>query len=163
MQRTKVSVFDSIAGRVVGGVFVDLYAGAGGVGVEALSRGAARVHFVESDPGAVRHLRDNLERCAMGADRAVVHAGAVIDFLRSGALREIGPDIVYADPPYDEGEIRVFLEFFNGIEYALDALLVVEHGRDTAGLDRFERLSVVEIRRFGRSCVSFIALGGKRA
>lgn len=165
MQRTKAAVFDSLSSRVAGGVFVDLYAGAGGVGVEALSRGAARVHFVEMDPGAVSCLRDNLTRCRIGADRAVVHESRVVDFLRGGALRDIAPDIVYADPPYDAGEIRVFLEFINGIGYDLDALFIVEHRRDApwlgSPLDVFGRLEVVEVRRFGQSCVSYIALKGK--
>jgi 16S rRNA (guanine966-N2)-methyltransferase len=161
MQRTKASVFDSLSSSVAGCVFLDLYAGAGGVGIEALSRGAARVHFVENDAEAVRHLRDNLARCGIGADRGVVHAGTVGAFLHGGALREIAPDIIYADPPYDADEMRVLLEFFDGIEYALDALLVVEHRKDTTSLERFEKLVVVDVRRFGQSYVSYIALGGQ--
>lgn len=161
MQRTKTSVFDALGERVTDSVFVDLYAGAGGVGMEALSRGAASVHFVESDTEALRYLGENLTRCGADPLRAVVHPGAVIEFLRSGALREIRPDIVYADPPYDAGEIRLLLEFFNVIEYALEALLVIEHRRDAVSLDPFGGLSGVRLKRFGQSCVSYIALGGK--
>lgn len=161
MQRTKASVFDSLARRIQGSVFVDLYAGAGGVGIEALSRGARGVHFVENDAEAVRCLRENLSRCDVAPGLAEVHAAPVIDFLKSGALRGIGPGVVWADPPYDAGELRVLLEFFAGIEYALDVLLVVEHRREALRLDGLEGLSALEVRRYGQSCVSYIALGGE--
>jgi 16S rRNA (guanine966-N2)-methyltransferase len=160
MQRTKGSVFDSIGDRVVGNVFVDLYAGGGGVGIEALSRGGSRVHFVENDPLALRYLHENLARCGIDPLRGVVHPMAVMEFLRGGALRRFVPNVVYADPPYDADEIRVLLEFFDHIEYALGALLVIEHRRDALTLDPLGRLSVLRRRQFGQSCVSYIALGG---
>ncbi len=161
MQRTRVSVFDSLRERMAGGVFVDLYAGAGGVGIEALSQGAACVHFVENDPLALRYLGDNLTRCEIDPLRGVVHPGVVIEFLRGGALRDIDPDVVYADPPYDADEIRLLLEFFDGIEYALAALLVIEHRREALSLDPYRRLVALRRKQFGQSCVSYIALGGK--
>jgi len=141
-------------------VFVDLYAGAGGIGIEALSRGAGRVHFVEVHRAALASLEANLERCGADPERAVVHAGRVMDFLASGALRKIAPEIVYADPPYDSEETPLLLEFFDGIDYPLETLLVVEHRRGTAPVERYGTLSVVRVRRFGESCVSYIAVGG---
>jgi 16S rRNA (guanine966-N2)-methyltransferase len=161
MQRTKASVFESLGDAVRDAIFVDLYAGAGGVGIEALSRGARSAHFVEDDRAALVSLRENLERCGVEPRRGVVHGERVMDFLAGPFLERIAPDIVYADPPYDADEIRLLLEFFNGIDYPLETLLVVEHRQGAVSLERFERLSVLRIKKFGESCVSYIVVRGK--
>jgi len=160
MQRTKASVFESLGETIEDAVFVDLYAGSGGIGIEALSRGAGCVHFVESGREAVASLRENLERCGVEPQRGVIHAEKVMDFLAGGAFRKIASDIVYADPPYDAGEIRLLLEFFNGIDYPLGALLVVEHRRGTVSLETFDKLACLRVKKFGESCVSYIVAGG---
>jgi len=160
MQRTKASVFDSLGDRVRGAVFVDLYAGAGGIGIEALSRGATRVHFVENDAGALRCLEENLERCRVDRVRAIVHRGAVAEFLGTGALRDIGPDLIWADPPYEAGETRLLLAFFAAVRYPLKALLLVEHRRDSVPGDGWRGLEVLDTRDFGQSRVTFVQLKG---
>jgi 16S rRNA (guanine966-N2)-methyltransferase len=141
-------------------VFVDLYAAAGGIGIEALSRGAARVHFVENDADALRCLDENLERCRTDRDRAIVHRGAVMEFLRAGALRDIGPDLIWADPPYEAGETRLLLEFFAAVRYPLTALLLIEHRRDSVSADGWGGLEVLDARDFGQSRVTFVLLKG---
>ena len=160
MQRTKASVFESIREQIHDAVFIDLYAAAGGIGIEALSRGAGCVHFVESDRAALVSLRENLERCGVERQRGIVHSERVMDFLGRDVLRKIAPDIVYADPPYDADEIRLLLEFFNGIDYPLGALLVVEHRRGTVSLETFDKLACLRVKKFGESCVSYIVAGG---
>ena len=160
MQRTKTSVFDSLRHRIEDAVFVDLYAAAGGMGIEASSRGARRVHFVEANGEAVRCLRENLARCGIGPDRAVVHHTAVMEFLRSGALRAIDADITYADPPYDTEETRLLLEFFSSVEYPLKTLLLVEHRKDVVSIDVFDGLASLKTRSFGQSRVSYVVLKG---
>jgi 16S rRNA (guanine966-N2)-methyltransferase len=160
MQRTRMSVFESIGDGIRNAVFVDLYAAAGGMGIEALSRGAARAHFVERSAEAIRCLERNLERCGIGPERGIVHRRAVIEFLRSGGLREIAPDFVYADPPYRSDEPRLLLEFFNSVEYPLKILFLVEHQKDVLSLESYERLTVLKTRDFGQSRVSFVLLKG---
>jgi 16S rRNA G966 N2-methylase RsmD len=83
-----------------------------------------------------------------------------MDFLRRGGLRRIDPDIIYADPPYDAAETRLLLEFFNGIDYPLKAVLVVEHRKDPVILDPFDRLASLRVKRFGQTCVNYIVVGG---
>jgi 16S rRNA (guanine966-N2)-methyltransferase len=93
--RVREALF-SILGDVSGAVVLDLYAGSGALGIEALSRGAATATFVDSDERATAAVRANLE--ALGAVAQVVRSDA-IDFLRrgEGALY----DLVFLDPPYD--------------------------------------------------------------
>ena len=160
MQRTKASVFDSLGDRVQGAVFVDLYAAAGGMGIEALSRGAARAHFVEKDAEATRFLGENLVRCRVDPSRAVVHRADALDFLSGGALRDIAPDLVWADPPYGTRDARLLLEFFAAVRYPLKALLLLEHRRDALPAIAAGRLEVVETRDFGQSRVSWFLLKG---
>jgi 16S rRNA (guanine(966)-N(2))-methyltransferase RsmD len=160
MQRTKTSVFDTLGDLVRGAVFVDLYAAAGGFGIEALSRGAARVHFVEKDEEALRCLDENLGNCRVGRDRAVVHRGTVMEFLGTGALRDIRPGVIWADPPYGTAETPLLLEFFRAVRYPLKALLLIEHRRDSVPADGWAGLEVLEAREFGQSRVTFVQLKG---
>jgi len=160
MQRTKASVFDSLGDRVRGAVFVDLYAAAGGMGIEALSRGAGSVHFVEKDAGAIGCLEQNLERCRAKPGRAVVHRAGVMEFLSSGALRGIDPDLIWADPPYGTDDTRLLLEFFSAVRYPLQALLLLEHRKDALPAEGPGGLVVLETRDFGQSRVTCFLLKG---
>jgi 16S rRNA (guanine(966)-N(2))-methyltransferase RsmD len=114
--RLRETLFDVLAGRVMGCVFVDAYAGTGAVGIEALSRGAARCVFVENGRRAVEAIRENLH--ALGIEgRASVVAGKVV-----AALGRLEGDIVFMDPPYEmEAEYRAAL----GVARA--PLVIVQH------------------------------------
>ncbi len=158
MQRTKDSVFESLGNRVAGAVFVDLYAAAGGIGLEALSRGAAQVHFVENDRTALGCLGENLAACDIPAEGGIVHPGPVMDFLLSGGLRDTDPHIVFADPPYASGDTRLLLEFFAGIDYPVKALLILEHHKDAVDDKSVENLGRTKFKKFGQSCVSYFEL-----
>lgn len=97
LERVREALFSVVMGVVPGAVFVDLYAGSGAVGLEALSRGARRVVWVEHDRGHVAQIKSNLE--VVGGEGEVYCA----DVLRwvGGRGRGLGADIVFADPPYD--------------------------------------------------------------
>ena len=94
--RVREAVF-SILGPIQGLRALDLYAGSGALGIEARSRGAREVTFVDSSPAAVRAVRANLER--VGADGAVFRADA-LSFLRGAARHGEAWDLVLCDPPY---------------------------------------------------------------
>ena len=102
--RLRETLFNVLAPRIEGAVFVDAYAGTGAVGIEALSRGAARCVFVESGRRAVEAIREDLH--ALGIEgRASVLAGKVV-----AALGRLEGDIVFMDPPYEmEGEYAAAL------------------------------------------------------
>jgi len=84
---------------VAGCRFLDLYAGTGAVGIEALSRGASAVTFVESDPIAVQFLHKNIRTCRL-FDHAQVHVGQASAFLERKDQWGAPYDILFADPPY---------------------------------------------------------------
>ena len=127
--RLRETLFNVLGARAEGAAFLDLYAGSGAVGMEAVSRGAARAVFVERAAGALKGLRGNLARLGLG-EGIGVHAGTVGGFLRSlppahlsgkdkdaaklgypdAKVGHAGFDIVFLDPPYDaEGEYEIVL------------------------------------------------------
>ncbi|MDX1448429.1 MAG: 16S rRNA (guanine(966)-N(2))-methyltransferase RsmD [Acidimicrobiia bacterium] len=105
MDRVKESLFSSIAAEVPGAAVLDLYAGAGSFGIEALSRGAESAVFVESGRAALMALRANLETLRLEAD---VFAGPAERFVQEDTRRF---DLVFCDPPWplDSGSVSMVL------------------------------------------------------
>jgi 16S rRNA (guanine(966)-N(2))-methyltransferase RsmD len=107
--KVREALFSILGTQVSGGRFLDLYAGTGAVGIEALSRGASTVTFVESDPKAVQLLQKNLQACQL-IDRAKVRVGQTAAFLGRKDWWDGPYDVLFADPPYaalDELEILI--------------------------------------------------------
>jgi 16S rRNA (guanine(966)-N(2))-methyltransferase RsmD len=100
--RVRQTLFDILAPRVPGCRFLDAFAGSGGVGLEALSRGAARVVFLERSGPAVSALQRNLARLG-GAERAEVHRQDALVALAACAEGGRRFDLIYVDPPYEGG------------------------------------------------------------
>ncbi len=104
--RAREGLFSSMAREVPGAVVLDLFAGTGALGIEALSRGAERAVFVERGRPAVSTIRENLERSRL-ADRAAVFASEARAFLMRDD-KSAGPfDMVLADPPYETAREEV--------------------------------------------------------
>jgi 16S rRNA (guanine966-N2)-methyltransferase len=113
----------SIVQRDLAGARVlDLFSGSGALGLEALSRGAARADFVEITPASLQALRDNIE--TLGAqDRAHVHRGDALRFAGKLAAGEF--DVAFADPPYNLGMAKRLTSLWLRRPFA--AILGVEH------------------------------------
>jgi len=95
MDRNREALFSSLGSVVVGAAVLDLFAGTGSLGLEALSRGASRATFVESNPAAVVVLRENIAAVGLGGS---VVSSDVFDFIRGN--RDTF-DLVFVDPPYE--------------------------------------------------------------
>jgi 16S rRNA (guanine(966)-N(2))-methyltransferase RsmD len=123
--KLRETLFNVVAPRIEGAVVLDGYAGTGAVGIEALSRGALHVTFVERDPRAAALIETNLKRCGAGDRYAIIRARF------AGTERPpVGGrfDLVFLDPPYGASELVAAIER----AYPLiveGSLLVVEHAR----------------------------------
>jgi 16S rRNA (guanine(966)-N(2))-methyltransferase RsmD len=107
--RLREALFNILAPHIEGSVFADLYAGTGAVGIEALSRGAARAVFVEQKHAAARVIHENLKALGLEA-RAKVYEGRV-----TASLPRLEADIVFLDPPYPlEKEYAAALTLLGG-------------------------------------------------
>jgi 16S rRNA (guanine966-N2)-methyltransferase len=133
--RAREGLFSSIATDVPGASVLDLYAGTGALGIEALSRGAERVALVERSRPALSVIRENLDRTGL-ADRAVVFGSAVQAFLMRDDKSAGTFDLVLADPPYEAAPAEV-----DAVLVALAAGWLPEHGW-TVALTRSIRSSM---------------------
>ncbi len=135
--RLRETLFNVLAPRLAGASFLDLYAGSGANGIEALSRGAKRVVFVENAAPALASIRANLAALKLTTGYSV-EPQAVGPWLRRCAARSLpGFDILFLDPPYDyAAEYAATLELLGGETRALlapGAIVVAEHRRSRRG------------------------------
>ena len=132
--RVKEALFSIVGDRIVGARVVDLYAGTGSLGIEALSRGAAHVTFVEKDRTAGRILKENLARCRGESFHNVeICSDRVETFLRRNNAWPAPYDLVLADPPYvDTAELIDAIRTAPAASFAEGGSMVIEHGKKTA-------------------------------
>jgi 16S rRNA (guanine(966)-N(2))-methyltransferase RsmD len=159
--RLRETLFNVLAARVAGAAFLDLYAGSGAVGIEALSRGAARVEFVERAEPALRVLRGNLARLGLTAGFRI-HAGSVGPELRR--MKAAGAfDLVFLDPPYDAAqEYAATLGLLGGSSAGLlapGALVIAEHRKKEQLDERYGELTRTRLLIQGDAALSFYAVG----
>lgn len=137
-------------------VVLDLYAGTGALGIEALSRGAAWCDFVETNPAARRVIERNLRTTGLadrarivGMDAAKVARGAARDVLRAPY------GLVLLDPPYNDRSVLTVIEdLAEGALLTAGALAAVEHSRRLSLATDYNRLVAVRERRYGDTMVS---------
>jgi 16S rRNA (guanine(966)-N(2))-methyltransferase RsmD len=162
--RLRETLFNVLAPRIHGARFLDLYAGSGAVGMEALSRGAAEVMFVERAPAALKALRGNLDRLGFAAGLHV-HAGTVGGWLKQfsngGKAHETRStfDFVFLDPPYEAGdEYAATLNLLGGRAASLlenEAWVIAEHRRKDRLAETYGALTRFRLLEQGDAALSF--------
>ena len=157
--RLRETLFNVLAPRIEGASFLDLYAGSGAVGIEALSRGAGQVVFVERAQPALKVLRSNLENLGLGSGHRV-EGGSVTAFLRwdrAGLVPSF--DVVFLDPPYEAaGEYEAVLELLGGSSARLlrrDAAVIAEHRRKQRLEECYGALERTRLLEQGDAALSF--------
>jgi 16S rRNA (guanine966-N2)-methyltransferase len=160
--RLRETLFNILAPRLDGCRFVDLYAGTGAVGIEALSRGAAHVWFAENAEPALASLRQNLAALKITRDFTLEDRGVGAMLQRLGKL-PAPIDLVYMDPPYDaEAEYTGTLNFLGSIRgrelLAPHALVVAEHSSKAKLAMRYGALEHTRLLKQGDAALSFFSL-----
>ncbi len=121
--RIKETLFNVIMGYVPEAKFLDLFAGSGGIGIEALSRGADECTFVELNPKAVACIEDNVTFTRFKDKSQIIKADAV-SYVRG--LKIIDYDVIFMDPPYEKGLEKQVLSILKDKEFSVDTLIVIE-------------------------------------
>lgn len=149
-ERTREALFSALVSThdLEGGPFIDLYAGSGAIGIEALSRGATSAVFVENDARAAAVIKANLDQLGLGGRSTVLATAAVS---APAALAGLAAMTLFADPPYDVstedlGAVIAAIVQAEGVHH--DALLVVERSRRDKWVWPAE-LEGVRDRRYG--------------
>jgi 16S rRNA (guanine966-N2)-methyltransferase len=154
----KAAIFNLIGPRIEGAHVLDLFAGSGAIGIEALSRGAAQVTFVDREPRGLAILRQNLDALEL-RERAHVVRGDVVRWLESSADEVGRAGLVILDPPYDD---VVFDRALMALDRSLsDAIVVAEHSRRQQ-MPALTRLRVDRQRRYGDTMVTVLRAPGAR-
>jgi 16S rRNA (guanine966-N2)-methyltransferase len=154
--RVRESLFAILQGSQ-GGAFLDLFAGSGSVGLEALSRGAGSAVFVESDRRLTDVIRSNLRLLGFESRAEVIDADAE----RGGrelAKRGQRFDILFADPPYDRGFVPEFMKWLEkGDLLTKNGIVVLQHSvREALEGSCSQALVVADQRRYGDTMLSFL-------
>ena len=138
-------------GVVVGKNVVDLFAGSGALGIEALSRGASDVVFVESARDALHALRENCGELGVGS-RVAIRAGDVSAIVRALAGERNGFDLVLADPPYRSGLWTALAEGPDFVDILRDdAVVIAERARSEPVVEDGSGLVLRDSRRYGET------------
>lgn len=160
--RLRETLFDILGPRVAGVTFLDAYAGTGAVGIEALSRGAKQVYFVENADPAAKFIEQNLERLGIGEGYKILRQD-LVDVLWRLRRERVAADVVFLDPPYrmrDAYERSLKALADSSLVWAM-TLVIAEHekkfdpGADFGSLRRIRKLVQ------GDSALSFYRIGGQ--
>ena len=149
------SVFNILANGVEDAVVLDLFAGTGTLGIEALSRGAETAVFVDKDPQAIKVLTRNISACRLEGRSTILRRNILhgLRFLKS-TDRAFG--LVFIDPPYDKGFVERTIQLLDHAESTSDGVsIVVEHSRREELPEKVARFVLCDQRDYGKTLVSF--------
>ncbi|WP_446745552.1 16S rRNA (guanine(966)-N(2))-methyltransferase RsmD [Silvibacterium acidisoli] len=156
--RLRETLFNVLAPRIEGSVFLDLYAGSGAVGIEAISRGAAETIFVEEAPSALKAIRGNLSSLGIRGGYAL-EARKVIAAVKRLAAASRAADVIFLDPPYaDDDAYDSVLQLFAGECSALlaaDGIVIAEHLRKRELNEAYGALARYRVLQQGDAALSF--------
>lgn len=152
--KVRESLFNIISQEIEGAVFVDAYAGTGAVGIEALSRGARHVIFIENDRAAADLIRRNLASFKAEARSRVIRGGAAL------YLGTLDADIAFIDPPYPkEREYQASME---ALESKPPGLVIVQHATRFALKGQYGPLQRTRSVKYGDNTLSFFSEGAEK-
>ncbi|MGQ9508186.1 MAG: 16S rRNA (guanine(966)-N(2))-methyltransferase RsmD [Thermodesulfobacteriota bacterium] len=156
--RVKESIFNILGKEIEGKIVLDLFAGTGNLGIEALSRGAMKTIFVEKARQALRIIQKNLLRCGFIGQSEVIPK----DIHRAIPMLEKRGDsfdFIFMDPPYEEGLVQKTLKKLQIHPiYHQDSILIIEHGRREPLPKNLFGWKIIRQRMIGDTLLSFLRL-----
>jgi 16S rRNA (guanine(966)-N(2))-methyltransferase RsmD len=145
--RLRETLFNVLASSIADGVFMDIYAGTGAVGIEALSRGARRAIFIEKNRAAVDVIRENLVSLGLQSRAEVLSSKA------APVLERTRADVAFLDPPYEM--VKEYETSMTALGASETALVVVQHSSRFAAQEQYGRLQRYRAIKQGDNSLSF--------
>lgn len=154
--RLRESIFDILSYRVLEAIVLDLFAGTGALGIEALSRGAESAVFVDNNQGALSVIKRNIKSCSFDKNANIIRWDIKknLNCLKSASTAF---DLVFLDPPYNQGMVTPALfnlEHTRSLEKG--ACIVVEHSPLEPIPDPVFMFEIADRRKYGKTLVSFL-------
>jgi 16S rRNA (guanine(966)-N(2))-methyltransferase RsmD len=158
----KESLFNILGNEIIESDFLDLFGGTGGVGIEAISRGAKHVVFIDNSIKSIKVLRKNLENLKIDDDAEIFNADyltAISKLHRNGKLF----DIIFIDPPYSTGIAQRALEQIHEEKILKDGgIIIVEHDLRDLMPERVGSIAMYREKRYGNTKLSFYTIDEQR-
>jgi len=160
LDKVKEAIFDILGNSVEGSAFLDLYAGSGNVGIEAMSRGAERVFFVDNNPKCVKTIEGNLNSLGLlGLEKCQVlfyEAFKAVDYFKKNDIKF---DFVFIDPPYYKEIAKKTLNYISDCAILhRNAFVLVEHYKKDELPQSCGKLSLAKARAYGDTVLSFFKM-----
>jgi len=156
--KVKGSIFNIIAsnfGHLDNMMVLDLFSGTGSLGIEALSRGAAKSVFIDENPGSINILKENIDTCGF-AERSEIIQAKVESGINLLSKRGNRFNLVFLDPPYEKGLIEKTVEEIINKEILDDsAVVIAEHSVREQPLMEYDGLTLTDRRKYGDTEISF--------
>jgi len=154
--RIRESIFNIISAYVPGSVVLDLFAGTGALGIEALSRGAYFAIFSDTDNDAISIIEKNISTCRLQTRSKIIRADIIKNKIAAG--REFsGVNLVFMDPPYNKNMIKPALINISASQFLQkNALIVIEHAVTETIPESVAEYKISDQRRYGKTLVSFV-------
>ena len=151
--RVKESLFNILMAEIPGARVLDLFSGTGNLGLEALSRGADSVVFVEKNPGSIGILKQNIQKLKLTESHKIINKD-VLQFLRQYEGEPF--DVIFADPPFTEEMAHdVLLAANNSKVFAAHTVMAIESARKERLDEEYPKLLRFDRREFGDKILSF--------
>lgn len=152
--KVKESIFNIIGPFFDGGIAVDLFAGSGGLGIEALSRGAEQAIFVEKDSRAFQVLQENIKKCRYENDTELFRTDAA-RAVKGLMKRELVIDYLFVDPPYHKAEYYdLVTQLVEAGKLSEDAIILCEHTRELTLPEAYGAFALVRRETYGETIIS---------
>ena len=154
--RSKETVFNILGGLIIGKHVLDLYAGSGSLGLEALSRGAMDVVFVDKASWATKAIRANISALALGTKSEILEMDVLRSLDRLKKERRLF-SLVFVDPPFDQGLVKkTLLKLEQSGIVTPFAQIVVGHSKQEELPESFQSFRLARTKRIGQNYLSFL-------
>jgi 16S rRNA (guanine966-N2)-methyltransferase len=152
--KVKEAIFNMVGPYFDGGIGLDLFAGTGGLGIEALSRGLDLVIFVDRDPKAVQTIRKNIEICGL-KDKAEVYRNVADRALKAVQKRGLQFDLIFLDPPYKMQQLKTLIEKIDQENLLTsNGWIIAEHSNEISLPESIGSLQMIKHETYGITAVS---------
>ena len=158
LDRVKESLFNILQDKIKGAFVLDLFAGSGALGIEALSRGAKKAYFCDKNPEAIKVIKENLNKTNL------INKAIIFNCDYANAIRKIDEtlSIVFLDPPYKlDLAVKSIKELLKCDLLTKDSLIIIETdeiNRDIEEIQKIENIEIIDTRKYGRANLIFIKL-----
>ncbi len=160
--RIKETLFNMLAPYIYDSLFLDLFAGSGGIGIEALSRGAKGAVFVENNPKAMACVKENLKHTKLDRKAMTLSVDVMTALYKLEGEKNF--DYIYMDPPYNQGFEKRVLEYLSGSELlSEDGIIIIEASKETE-FDYIEDLgfSMIKSKEYKTNKHVFLEPAGRK-